>query len=75
MQPAVWYSEISTLTLTGGWSDNDLVSEVNTVVISLYHTSSQSFHLLFPFNYSLNESGATFIKLSGEKDIYEAAAQ
>lgn len=46
-------------------SDNDFGSGVRTLPFSSYHT----FQLLFHFNYSSNESGAAFIKLSGGKDI------
>lgn len=52
-------------------SDNDFGSGVRTLPFSSYHT----FQLLFHINYSSNESGAAFIKLSGGKVIYKAAAR
>lgn len=43
--------------------------------LELFPLVHHAFQLLFHINYSTNESGAAFIKLSEGEDIYKAAAQ
>lgn len=74
MQPSVCCSKLSAPSLTVG----DVI--VNRSQKITYLPSVYVFFKFIPFccipvSYSFNESGATFIKLSGEKDISEAAAR